>query len=83
MSTAMIPDVSNGIWEKIINGQETISFEFMAANILTRHIQGLYASEADKEHLQSYTKQLRELFTRNSELPSVKNDLYKISKMVR
>lgn len=82
MSIITIPGTSNHIWEKLINGQERISFEFLAANILIRNIQNLLASEPSEENLQMYTLQLRELFVRNSELSSVKKDIDTISNMV-
>ena len=82
MLGTIIPDTSNAIWGKIITIQETISFEFLAANILTRRIQDLYASKPSEENLQKYTMQLRELFVSNSELPSVKNDIKKINTLV-
>ena len=82
MLSSIVPDTSNRIWRNLIKGQETINFEFLAANILIRNIQGLFASEPSEENLKMYTQQLRELFVRNSELPSVKKDIDKISNMV-
>ena len=82
MSRTVIPATSNRIWKELINGQRTISFEFLAANILIRHIQDLYAGEPSEENLQMYTLQLRELFVRNTELLSVKKDICKINNMV-
>ena len=82
MSGAVIPDAENCIWREIIAGEKTINFEFLAANILTARVRHLYLSEPNKTNLNRLTLQLRELFVRNSELPSVKKDLYKISNMV-
>lgn len=82
MLGTMIPDINNRIWKELITGQKIISFDFLAANILTRRVRDLYTSEPSEENLQSLTRQLRELFVRNSELPSVKNDMDKISHRV-
>lgn len=82
MVESNLPDINSDVWEEIINGRKAISFDFLAANILTQHFQDLYANGANKEDLQIYALQLRELFVRNSELPSVKNDIYKINRMV-
>jgi hypothetical protein len=74
-----IPGIRDHIWKEIITGKETIGFEFLAANILTRRIRELYINEPSVENLQRYTLQLRELFVRNSEIPSAKKDIDKIT----
>jgi hypothetical protein len=77
-----IPGVRDHIWKEIITGKETIGFEFLAANILTRRIRELYINEPSVENLQRYILQLRELFVRNSEIPSAQKDIDKITNMV-
>ncbi len=77
-----IPGVRDHIWKEIITGKKTIGFEFLAANILTRRIRELYINEPSVENLQRYILQLRELFVRNSEIPSAKKDIDKITNMV-
>lgn len=77
-----IPSVRDHIWKEIITGKKTIGFEFLAANILTRRIRELYINEPSVENLQRYILQLRELFVRNSEIPSAKKDIDKITNMV-
>ena len=77
-----IPGVRDHIWKEIITGKETIGFEFLAANILTRRIRELYINEPSVENLQRYILQLRELFVRNLEIPSAKKDIDKITNMV-
>jgi hypothetical protein len=77
-----IPGVRDHIWKEIITGKETIGFEFLAANILTRRIRELYINEPSVENLQRYILQLRELFVRNSEMPSAQKDIDKITNMV-
>jgi hypothetical protein len=77
-----IPGVRDHIWKEIITGKETIGFEFLAANILTRRIRELYINEPSVENLQRYILQLRELFVRNSEKPSAQKDIDKITNMV-
>lgn len=82
MLGTVIPDAGNRIWKEIISGESIISFEFLAANILTARIRHLYLCEPSKANLHRLASQLRELFVRNSELPSVKKDICKISNMV-
>jgi hypothetical protein len=77
-----IPGVRDHIWKEIITGKETIGFEFLAANILTRRIRELYINEPSVENLQRYILQLRKLFVRNSEIPSAQKDIDKITNMV-
>lgn len=81
MLETMIPDTNNRIWKELIKGQKTVSFDFLAANILTQRIRTLYNGEPSEENLQNYTRQLRELFIRNSELPHVKKDIDKLRHM--
>ena len=73
-----LPDINDHVWTDIINGQRTINFDFLAANILTRHMQELYAGDPSQENLKKCTMRLRELFSRNTELLSVQKDIDKI-----
>ncbi|MBW2505350.1 MAG: hypothetical protein JRE16_12390 [Deltaproteobacteria bacterium] len=70
--------INECVLEEIINGARSVNFEFLAANILTQHIQSLYAEEPSEENLRRYRDRLKKLLVENADLPSVQNDLAKI-----
>lgn len=74
-------DIKDKVLKKIIDGRLSLSFEFLAANILVKHVQHLYSNEPNEDKLQAYCCRLRALLTQNANLPSVKKDLAKINSL--
>ena len=74
-------DIKDHVLEEIICGKCCMSFEFMAANILVKHVQHLYMNEPSEDNLHIYCSRLKRLLIQNADIPSVKNDLAKISSL--
>jgi len=66
------------VWSDIITGKVKFDFEFLAAKILQSTLTRSFAREPTAEKLEKCARDLRELFTLNSDLPIVQKDLKKI-----
>jgi len=83
MENSQISDTTDRTIMDIIKGKHRMSFEFMAANVLVKHAQNIYAKEPSEENLHEGCRQVKKLLIQNVNLPSVKTDLEKINSMVR
>jgi hypothetical protein len=66
------------IWSDIITGKVKLDFEFLAAKILQSTLTRSFAKDPTPEKLDKCAKDLRELYSQNSDLPSAQKDLKKI-----
>jgi hypothetical protein len=66
------------IWRDIVSGKVRVDFEFLAANILQSTLARTYAKDPTAEKLGKCSRDLRDLFFQNAELPAVRRDLRKV-----
>lgn len=81
MENKHVPETTDRAIMDIIKGKHSMSFEFMAANVLVKRAQNIYAKEPSEENLHEGCKLLKKLLTQNFRLPSVQTDLAKIQTM--
>jgi len=73
-----IPESSNPKWTDIVTGKLTYQFTFLGAKILLGHLLITTKNDSSPEKIKKCASELRELFNRNTKLPSVQEDLKKI-----
>jgi len=83
MENSQISETIDRAIMDIIKGKRRMSFEFMAANVLVKRAQNIYAKEPSEENLYEGCKQVKKLLIQNVNLPTVKTDLEKINSMGR
>lgn len=70
MDINKIPDSK---WNDLVLGKSNYEFKFLATKILLSRLQRQATN--DPANLQKYSRELRELFSKNINLPSVQSDL--------
>ena len=73
-----IANSSNPKWTDIVTGKLTYQFKFLGAKILLGHLLITTKNDSSPETIKKCATDLRELFHRNTKLPSVQEDLKKI-----
>jgi hypothetical protein len=66
------------IWRDIVTGKVKVDFEFLAAKILQSTLTRTYGKDPTAEKLEKCARDLRDLFSQNSDLPVVQRDLKKV-----
>ncbi|MBF0360332.1 MAG: hypothetical protein HQK49_04935 [Oligoflexia bacterium] len=75
-----LPEATNLIWSDILLEHKQIDFKFFAAKIFIGNAKLIYKDDPTPQNLQKLTKELRELFAKNLNLPTVQEDLKKFYK---
>lgn len=65
-------------WRDIVSGKVKFEFEFLAAKILLGTMTRTLAKDPTPTRLEKCTGEFRELFAKNTEIPSVRRDLERI-----
>jgi hypothetical protein len=74
-----VPPASDPVWRKIICGRIKYEFEFIAAKIFLGHLMVRIQYSSSEDVIAKGAKDLREIFVKSINLPSVQRDLKKIS----
>jgi hypothetical protein len=74
-----VPPASDPIWQNIICGRIKYEFEFIAAKIFLGHLMVKIRYSPTQDTIAKGAKDLREIFVKSINLPSVQRDLRKIS----
>jgi len=73
-----VPPASDPRWSDIVSGKEMPDFGFLAVRILVGTIGRKLAKDQSGANLEKCTRELREFFAQNADLPPVQEDLKKI-----
>lgn len=73
-----LPSASDPKWRDIVTGKKKVSFDFLALNILVSSLNLETGKDSSPQAVQNAVDKLRDLFTKNMNLPKVQNDLKKI-----
>jgi hypothetical protein len=75
-----VPSISDRIWFDIVEGRKKIEFNFLAAKMLMGRML-LLSPEQQKSQgeIKRFATLLHDLFEKNSHIPSVQDDLKKIT----
>ncbi len=74
----LIPSEDHKAWREIITGSVKYDFECLAVKITLGRLNLTMMTDPSPAKLQSCASQLREVFVRNQQLPSIQNDLKQI-----
>lgn len=72
-----VPSEDNPVWKDLLTGKRECDFSFLAANIFLFRARMELRTEPDA--LPRLIEEMHDLFARNETLPSVQNDLNKLS----
>ena len=74
-----VPPASDPVWQNIICGRVKYELEFIAAKIFLGHLMVKIQYFPSQDVIAKGAKDLREIFAKSINLPSVQRDLKKIS----
>ncbi len=73
-----IPVATDPVWKEVITGQRTCKFEFLGLQMLAKRLNLQFSLNPAPEALEESTRELRQMFVKNANLPKVQRDLKKI-----
>jgi hypothetical protein len=73
-----IPGASDPVWKEVITGTRTCKFEFLGLQMLAKRLNLQFSLNPAPEALEESTRELRQMFVKNANLPKVQRDLKKI-----
>lgn len=74
----ILPPLHHPIWQELVTGEKSITFEFLAIKIFLGRAQMVLFSDHTPETMRSLTKELRRIFENNLTHPAIERDIARL-----
>ncbi|MBN2694874.1 hypothetical protein JXR93_09450 [bacterium] len=70
-----IPSVDSPIWRKLVTGEKSVDFSFLAIKVFLGRAKLMIGSDSSEENIKKVSLELRDLFLKYSSIPTIQKDI--------